>query len=446
MILNLAPLRSYHLDTISSLNVSSRAKRIEVREIENEVVFKQPPKKSNSSILGTSMHRQPLRPLANAHNTQINGPVQKPGDKKPKAFSVYTDTSKASGVRPSNGASAVVRTTIPTNKRPLESQNTSRPVKVARVNPISRATDLSASKIEEMIERKVQEALANRVLDQPSAKPPTEISEAVQRRLEALEKKIESGEAEETRAEGLRFLLMAKQHKERGEDASALKMYELATPYFPNQQKLQSKIENLKAKIQARKVDIAASATVKISTDVVRETHRSLATAPIKQISVPAATYDICEPTVEERSGRQHARHDENETEDEYDELAVQAEESHDESFSYRTPKPKKSRTKPKAKASLHIFKDVSDESRHTDQTPRTQQLLDIVNSRDVALIQGLAGVGKKKANDLVEFLALQDGDDGGNLMTLEQLMRAPGMGSKTVDKAYSGIGAALFV
>src|SRR3982074_241286 len=62
MILNLAPLRSYHLDTLSSLNVSSRAKRIEVREIENEVVFKQP-HKSMSNLSGSSISRQPLRPL-----------------------------------------------------------------------------------------------------------------------------------------------------------------------------------------------------------------------------------------------------------------------------------------------------------------------------------------------------------------------------------------------
>src|ERR1700760_4690445 len=84
MILNLAPLRSYHLDTLSSLNVSSRAKRIEVREIENEIVFTQPPRKANTS--GASLQqRQPLRPLANAHNTHSNVAASK-GDKPAKAF------------------------------------------------------------------------------------------------------------------------------------------------------------------------------------------------------------------------------------------------------------------------------------------------------------------------------------------------------------------------
>ncbi|KAH8890420.1 P-loop containing nucleoside triphosphate hydrolase protein, partial [Thozetella sp. PMI_491] len=56
MILNLAPMRCYHLDTLSSLNFSSRVKRIEVREVENEVVYKQPPRPA--SISG-SIRRQP---------------------------------------------------------------------------------------------------------------------------------------------------------------------------------------------------------------------------------------------------------------------------------------------------------------------------------------------------------------------------------------------------
>jgi hypothetical protein len=117
------------------------------------------------------------------------------------------------------------------------------------------AAELSAAKIEEMVERKVSEILAARALDQPEYKVPVDtISEEVQRRLDALEKKIESGEKEDdARSEGLRFLLMAKQHKERGEDSSALKMYELAEPFFPGQQKLQKKIDALRAKIAAKR-------------------------------------------------------------------------------------------------------------------------------------------------------------------------------------------------
>ena len=101
MILNLAPMRSYHLDTLSSLNVSSRAKRIEVREIENEVVFKSVPKQSSSLTSGSAL-RQPLRPLANAHNVHNVSAAVKDKEKKEekdtakpvKAFSVYTDKVK----------------------------------------------------------------------------------------------------------------------------------------------------------------------------------------------------------------------------------------------------------------------------------------------------------------------------------------------------------------
>jgi DNA uptake protein ComE-like DNA-binding protein len=215
-------------------------------------------------------------------------------------------------------------------------------------------------------------------------------------------------------------------------------MYELAVPFFPGQQKLQNKIDHLRAKIQAKKAEAAAS----IAAEIVQKTHRSLATAPILQLPTPADSDEVDEPEVRQRAPKHLAGHDEDE-DYEMDELHG---DEHDESFSYQTPKAKKSKSKPRSKATLQIFKDSSDSLSAEGQTPRTRHLLDIVNSRDVALIQGLAGVGKKKANDLVEFLALQDGDEGGNLLTLEQLMRAPGMGSKTVEKAYGGIGAALVV
>ena len=42
MILNLAPTRAFHLDTISPLNFADRTKKIEVRETENEAIFKGP--------------------------------------------------------------------------------------------------------------------------------------------------------------------------------------------------------------------------------------------------------------------------------------------------------------------------------------------------------------------------------------------------------------------
>ena len=93
MILNLAPVRSYHLDTLSSLNFANRTKKIEVREIENEPVFKGCPR-AVPTITGTAMRREPLRPLAaTTYNRGMNNSktfgqqVVKPS----KAFSVYSD-------------------------------------------------------------------------------------------------------------------------------------------------------------------------------------------------------------------------------------------------------------------------------------------------------------------------------------------------------------------
>ncbi len=430
MILNLAPLRSYHLDTLSSLNVSSRAKRIEVREIENEVVFTQPPRKT-ASVTGTSIQRQPLRPLANAHNTHVNGASQK-GDKPAKAFSVYSDKNKFSGPRSSGTVPQSIQRTNSTNKRPSDSNQNSRPTKMARPNPTGFRShaEMSAAKIEEMIEKKVQEALAHRTLEQPVPNPPTDISEAVQRRLEALERKIESGEAEEARAEGLRFLLMAKQHKERGEDSSALKMYELAVPFFPGQAKLQKKIDNLRAKIQAKRED-AAKASVPVI-----ESRRAPATAPIPLPS-PRTSFEAPQEETQSKS-RRKANAD---SEDEFNGSAIiQAEDyEDDDSFSYKSSKPRKSK-KAAPKSSLRIFADDTD----APLTPRTRHLLDIVNSRDIAMIKGLSGVGAKKARDLVEFLELQNEDEGGNIRTLQQLIAVPGLGKKSVERAYEGVSALL--
>jgi len=439
MILNLAPLRSYHLDTLSSLNVSSRAKRIEVREIENEVVFTQPPRKA-PAITGNNISRQPLRPLANAHNTHVTNVAQKGGDKPAKAFSVYTDRGK-SGPRSSNSTTHVVRAT---NKRPSDSSTNSRLTKMVRPNMLGpkSTSELSASKIEEMIERKVSEALANRALNQPAINPPPDISEAVQRRLEALEKKIEDGDAEDERAEGLRFLLMAKQHKERGEDHSALKMYEMAVPFFPSQEKLQKKIESLKEKISAKR---AAEAAPRAHVPVEVPKRSGIAIAPISaiaQLPTLAASFEIPQPQPQAKTRRIKTA----ESDDEFNGSAIMngGDYEDDDSFSYKTAKPKKHKSKSVAKSSLRIFADEASTESSEPQTPQTRHLLDIINSRDVALIRGLSGIGGKKARDLVEFLELQDEEDGGNIKDLQQLEAMPGMGARTVERAYDGIAALL--
>ncbi|KAF7876621.1 hypothetical protein EAF04_001707 [Stromatinia cepivora] len=424
MILNLAPLRSYHLDTLSSLNVSSRAKRIEVREIENEVVFTQPPRK----VAGTSMQRQPLRPITNSHNAVAN-PAQK-ADKPAKAFSVYTDKSKATTARPSNNTQTL-RKSNSNKKRPSDGVIGSRVTKSTRPAPFgykSTTADISAAKIEEMVERKVSEILANRALERTSNSAPTEISEAVQKRLEILEKKIDENSAEDARSEGLRFLLMARQHKERGEESSALKMYEMALPFFPGQEKLLKKIEHLKAKIQAKNTGVA----VKRSEPV--EAERRKPTAPFLQLPTPTSSFQQ-----EEEEARPVSRKG-SKPDAEYDASFVHQEDHYedDDSFSCRAAKSKKSKPKPTTK--LRVFNDEASIGPLDPLTPRTRHLLDIVNSRDVGMIRGLCGVGPKKARDVVEFLELQNEDDGGQIKTLQQLRAIPGLGSKTVERAYEGI------
>ena len=254
MILNLAPVQSYHLDTLSSLNFANRTKKIEVREVENEPIFKGPPRQpaGMTSITGSSIQRQPLRPLTNAANINLAAQKSdKPGEKPLKAFSVYSDRN--SSHRPFQNS----------NKSPLKRTADSsflastRPNKMVRPTPcfIRRGPEphtLTKQSIESLVEKKVSEILASRAQDASQQSNATSaISEEVQRRLNSIEDRLAGQEGE--RAEGLSYLLMAKQHQARGEDSSALKMYEVARPYFPENEKLAKKIENLRERIQGRR-------------------------------------------------------------------------------------------------------------------------------------------------------------------------------------------------
>ncbi|KAK6087023.1 kinesin family protein [Seiridium cupressi] len=406
MILNLAPLRSYHLDTLSSLNVSSRAKRIEVREIENEIVYKQVPR-TNSGSSGLSMNRQPLRPLANAHNVASGQIAAKEKEKeiaavdKPvKSFNVYTDRAKPAALAPRPANTAIKRTTV-LQKRPSEQESgiarptkitrpahtmllpqpTSRPVQVSKPSPPT----VSAEDIEAMVEKKVAEILASRT---QAAPPQPELSDEVQKRLDALERRIDDGRHDDAKSEGLRFLLMARQHKERGEDSSALKMYELALPYFPGQAKLLSKIEKLKAKIAAKREDR----------------------------DVTDAVHEVLSPIVRKKKAARH-------TEDE-DYEADAAEDDGDSVI------PSRQKTK-KAKA-MKVMPALDE----TPLTPQMQELLDIINSGDANIIMGLQGFGPKKARDLVDYLSVE----GSMIENLAQLRGVPGMGGRAIERAYEGL------
>ena len=431
MILNLAPMRSYHLDTLSSLNVSSRAKRIEVREIENEVVFKQAPRSTSGSGGRT---RQPLRPLANAHNVATGAAVatkeaaEKDKDSKPvKAFSVYTDRVKPVGARTvavaAANSSQLRRSS--SNKRPSDPDAAStRPSKLARPahqvlqprpSQTAQAPSISAAQIEAMVEKKVSEILASRAAaaaaveavvqphpvpqDEPSSHAQHHITEEVERRLGALERRIESTEQDDGRSAGLRILLHARQAKERGDDETALHLYEKALPFFPGQAKLLGKIEKLRAKLPTHKASGVSS-------------HHDLGLAPV-------------EDTLK-RDGWRQGRTD---CEDDYGYQGGEAD-IDDESFVESRSRVKVTKKQKASKPRSPIFSAVECEG---SASPRTKQLLDIVNSRDLSMIRGLHGFGAKKAQELIDNLESP-------VASLVELRMIPGIGGRAIERAYEGL------
>ncbi|KAK3689734.1 P-loop containing nucleoside triphosphate hydrolase protein [Podospora appendiculata] len=432
MILNLAPMRSYHLDTLSSLNVSSRAKRIEVREIENELVYKQVPRTS-SNIGGAA--RQPLRPLANAHNIHTGAALaakavekaEKP-DKPVKMFSVYTDKAKpvAASLRSAIPAANTAQTRQPmTQKRPSDLPEilSSRPSKLARptqqsLRPPQPSTQISisAEQIEAMVEKKVAEILASRAVaaslesapvePQPAAVPlQAHVSEEVQRRLEALERRIDTEDrSDDSRSEGLRHLLQARQAKERGDDEAALRFYEQALPYFPGQAKLLGKIDRLRAKLACGGGSAGDS-------------------------GYASGIVDAEDGGRERRRARAARRGDEAEEAEYHEGTEADVE---DDACEHKVRAKAKKQKSAASKAKMP--------EDNGPATPHTQQLLDIVNSRNLALIRGLHGFGAKKAQDLINHLNLMGGESEGVVVSLGQLRMLPGMGSRTVERAYEGL------
>ena len=419
MILNLAPSRSYHLDTISSLNFANRTKKIEVREIENEPIIKGC-SRAAPSFTGTTIQRQPLRPLAaTAHNASIGAvkPAAKASDKPAKAFSVYSDRSRYSssihGIRrDSDKRSSPL-------KRPSEGVHAAfnRPAK-RRSPDRSQVSQRMMSKeaIEDMIEKKVTDILAARALDPRSTAPVAEISDEVQRRLEQLEQKIEG--TSDGREQGLTFLLMAKQHAVRGEDASALRMFTLAKEYFPDNAKLNTKIERLKAKLLQK-----------------RDADKRVNKIGEESRMHPSGMISEAMPVGSMKTHRSHRQRDD---EDYHDEAGVPSEGEYDscDSFRYRPTHKKTSKTP-------RVLATARSDLVEVPMTPRTKQLLDIVNSRNVGKIRALQGIGAKRAEAIIEALcAGEDGNGNDRLIvrSLGQLGELRGVGVKTVEKMKWGL------
>ncbi|KKA28871.1 hypothetical protein TD95_000258 [Thielaviopsis punctulata] len=104
MILNLAPVRNCITSTMNCLNVCSRTRRIEAREIENELVFKQAPRQKQGLGSGTENGRRALGILfepipetspsiSPTETTEIEFPiVPPPASSAPvKMFTVFKD-------------------------------------------------------------------------------------------------------------------------------------------------------------------------------------------------------------------------------------------------------------------------------------------------------------------------------------------------------------------
>lgn len=434
MILNLAPVRSYHLDTLSSLNFANRTKKIEVREVENEPMFKGPPRPAPRPSVASQ--RQPLRPLTASVNANLPAPgtrdTSKPADSKPvKAFHVFSDKPQ-----PRHSAQ-FKKPEVP--KRPSLTTDAGRtqqahPSKIGRPQatsqPHSNYEDISATKIEEMVQKKVEEILAVRAVSENSRQTQVrELNEQVQKRLELLEQRIEG--SEDARAEGLSYLLMAKQHQGRGEHHSALKMYQLALPFFPNNEKLAMKISSLQERLQdgSRSQENAPSA--------------SPASAPTKKglgsiLSIRRQS---------QKSGNKRLVDDmdkDYETPEDGTENLSEEDEFEDTSCAQR-----KKRTKTKAPSESEDL-DVPACDKEPP-SPRTIHLLSIINSRDVNQIKLLKGVGVKKAEAIVDCLCemdqrLDNADREGEheahvrVKSLLELSNLKGVGAKTFESMRTGV------
>ncbi len=432
MILNLAPTRAYHLDTLSSLNFASRTKKIEVAEVENDPVYRTmvKPLATTSSIGGTNITRQPLRPLTMAVNANVNeAEKQKKGDKPVKAFSVYSDSRKSASRVINQPAQNQGIRRVEGQKRAAEPSSTfaSRPTKTFRTaDSISRIRNvepaMTKASIEALIAQKVDEKLAEKALQEGGAAAPA-LSAELQRRLDDLENRIDAKE-EDGKSQGLQFLLMAKQHHMRGEDASALRMYQLAQPFFPGNAKLQAKMKGLEDRIRAKKEETNKHMSAPVAS--------TLVSAPVSSLMAPLRA--------EKKSTKPKMLYVE-----EDDDFAPAHVSDHEESYASDNSfdfKPKAARKPKKSSKKLPIFRDVGDSSINPgEQTPRTAQLLKIINSRDVNQIKALKGVGSKKADNIVNCLVEMEDEE---IYDLESLAMLKGVGGKTVENMKMGLGLAV--
>jgi hypothetical protein len=274
-----------------------------------------------------------------------------------------------------------------------------------------------------MVEKKVEQMLAARALDDSHQHQAQleQMNEQMQRRLEVLERRIEG--TEDARAEGLSYLLMAKQHHGRKEFSSALRMYKLALPFFPRNQKLAIKIANLEEKLQFKPKP-----------------------QPEPTVTLPerGSMLSITRPTKMARTNLFRDMSD-----DEYQESDNEfVEENEDYTDPFTGLKRKRAVPDPKSSFLRDNQHTTLSESTRDDlliQSPRTANLLAIINSRDVGQIKLLKGVGAKKAEAIVDCLCEMDivnesSAEQAQVRSLAELSRLKGVGLKTVQNMRSGV------
>ncbi|KAJ5482947.1 hypothetical protein N7539_006393 [Penicillium diatomitis] len=425
MILNLAPVRSYHLDTLSSLNVANRTRKIEVREVENDPIFKGPVRPAMRPSLAAT--RKPLQPLtASVHvNMPVaasKDPAKKEEEKPLKLFSVYSDRTQIKAVTQLRKPEVLKKSSLSGEPHAIR---TIKPPRPSYAPSQLNYGDISAAKIEEMVEKKVEEILAVRAMSEKSRHTQVhELNERLQRRLEQLEQRIEG--TEDARAEGLSYLLMAKQHQARGELSSALKMYQLALPHFPHNEKLVSKIANLKERMQGKAISRPSMAQVSPPEGRLGSM-LSLKKEPTVTLGKRQAA-DLDTDMTDALDGDDHAMSDEDSTLPQAKKRATsKALECHD--------------------GDLSALDDYQDPA----VSPRTVRLLSIINSRDVSQIKLLKGVGAKKAEAIVDCLCEMDETMGCNedstdessafqVSSLAELSTLKGVGIRTVENMRNGV------
>ncbi|KAL4774207.1 P-loop containing nucleoside triphosphate hydrolase protein [Aspergillus nidulans var. acristatus] len=425
MILNLAPVRSYHLDTISSLNFANRTKKIELREVENEPIFKGPPRPAARPSV--TSQRQPLRPLTASVNVNLaaNKDALKTVDKPAKSFNVYADKphsrTSAQFKKPEIPSRPSISSELP-GSRSTKASRIAQPLKAPQKY---QQEDISA-KIEELVEKKVEEILAVRAVSEKSRQTQVrELNEQVQRRLELLEQRIEG--SEDSRAEGLSYLLMAKQHQGRGEDISALRVYQLALPFFPQNEKLAKKISNLKQRIQNK-----SHQSIETTSTPVPETKKEMGSI----LSLPSSG---------KQGIKRPAAKDADADYEDHDSYTSDSEEEFDLTVSSHIKRKKRAKTAKQASPELGLATVDGD---LTVPSPRTIHLLSIINSRDVSQIKLLKGVGVKKAEAIVDCLCemdqkLAEGCDEEKpvrINSLAELSKLKGVGVKTVQSMRTGV------